>query len=67
MKFVDHVFKRGDTIEGVIRLHNSHAMTPAAARIFMTFYANLNPDSGVPSVGSQVKIPVDERIARLNG
>ena len=65
MNFVEHTFTVGDTIEGVIRLHNSHSMTADAAKIFMTFFNQKNGGT-VPSLGQKVEIPVDARIARLH-
>ena len=65
MKFTDHTFKQGDTVEGVIQLHNSHSMSTEAARIFMIFYNQANDVNLVPKVGQTVQIPVDPRIAKL--
>ena len=67
MKYVEHTFGPNETIEGIIRLHNSHAMTAKVAAIFMKFYGNKNGVDHVPRVGDTVFIPVDARIARLKG
>lgn len=67
MKYVEHQFGPNETIEAVIRLHNSHAMTASVATIFMKFYNQKNGVDHVPKIGDTVLIPVDERIARLKG
>ena len=64
MKYVQHTFAIGDTIEGVIRLHNSHAMSARAAGVFMAFYNQQNGTT-VPLLGQEVQIPVDVRIAKI--
>lgn len=64
MNYVEHRFGTNETIEGVIRLHNSHAMSDKVAKVFMQFY-NTKNGQVVPKVGDLVFIPVDERIAKL--
>ena len=65
MKYVEHQFGPNETIEAVIRLYNSHAMSAKVAGLFMTFYNKKNGVDHVPKIGDTVLIPVDERIARL--
>lgn len=65
MNYVEHTFGAGETIEGVIRKYNSHAMTAEVSRIFMKFYVMRNGESTIPRLGDTVDIPVDARIAKM--